>query len=586
MRRVSVFLLLTTALIQPAALLASQEAAPETTTETAAETTTETTSGPLLVARDAGLDFVHVGGDKEAKRYIVEENGSGVALFDYDGDGDLDLYFVNGSKVEWMTGAADSEPPGNVLYRNDTTGGSDSWSFVDVTAEAGVGDTGWGQGVAVGDVEGDGDVDVFVANYGRDVFYLNRGDGTFEDAADDWGPGAEPEIPSWSAAAAFADFDGDGDLDLYVSRYLDLDLRNPPTEACEYKGVRVACGPIGFPAQRDLLYENYGENRDGTFVEISTSAGLADLEPEFGLGVLASDLDGDGWPELVVANDSGANFLLQNLSGTSSEDSVRFEESAWLAGVATSGDGRFQAGMGVDAGDVDGDGVFDLVFSHFMDDHNTLYRGSELGGLLFRDASYPSGLGGPSRLRMAWGTRLFDADHDGDLDLYVGNGHLYPEADAVPSETFAQPDQLFLGDGAGRFVDASDRLVGVEETVSRGVATGDLDGDGDLDMVVTQLDREPVVLENRASGQEGGTWLGVDVARFADLGTARVVVTAGDTTQIRHAGTSGSFASASSPLVHFGLGDASGPVELEVRFGRSAKRWRGLEAGALYRLPR
>ncbi|MDA8020125.1 MAG: CRTAC1 family protein [Thermoanaerobaculia bacterium] len=530
------------------------------------------TTKALLAARQVGLEWVHVGGERDRKSLLVEENGSGVALFDYDGDGDLDLYFVNGSRVEWMKDGIDTgQRPGNVLYRNDG-----DWNFVDVTVQAAVGDTGWGQGVAVGDVEGDGDLDLFVANYGQDVFYENRGDGRFEDATgrmDFPSPGVG--APSWGAGAAFADFDSDGDLDLYVSRYLDLDLNDPPKEPCEYKGVSVACGPIGFPPQRDQIYEN----RAGAFVEISASVGLTETEPEFGLGVLAADLDFDGLPDVVVANDSGANFLLKNVS----RDSIRFEETAWLAGVATSQDGRFQAGMGVDAGDVDGDGIFDLFLTHFIDDHSTLYLGVGSSGapnLLFRDASYPSGLGGPSRLRMAWGTRFFDADLDGDLDIYVGNGHLYPEVEVVHNETYAQPDQLFLGNGSGRFGDASSRVAGVEETVSRGVATGDLDGDGDLDVVVSQLDRAPLLLENRA---DGAGWLRLDLGRIADLGTARVVLEVTQATQLRHAGTSGSYASASDPVIHFGLGDSGRTVSAEVWVGpRRLSRWHGLESNRTY----
>lgn len=530
---------------------------------------------PLLrdVAVDWGIEWTNTCGNHDAKRVILEENGSGPALFDYDLDGDLDVYLVNGATLEILAGTA--PPVHNALLRNDGD------RFVDVTADAGVGDSSWGFGVAVGDVDGDGDPDLYVSNFGADVFYLNRGDGRFSDATAAAGLGD----PGWSQSAAFFDADGDGDLDLYVTRNLVFDATRLPNggRPCDYRGIEVACGPVGFPPFADRLYRNDGLGTDGVprFEDVSEAAGIHDPDPQFGLGVVAADLDGDGRTDLYVANDSGPNFLFHN-TGVVREGVPVLEEIAWLSGAATQGDGRFQAGMGVDAADADGDGHPDLFVTNFSNDHNTLYRGA--GSLLFRDHSYPSGLGGPSRLSMAWGTRFFDADLDGDLDLYVANGHLYPEVRTLSGETYPQADHLFMNDGDGRFEDASDRIVRAGPAVSRGIAIGDVDEDGDLDVVVLEMGDRPSLLRNEIPA---GRWLRVDPRRWAAEGTGvRVFVTVGDKTQTRQVTRSGSYGSSSDPRAHFGLGDAPGRPRVEVRSADGRLVLDGLAPGFTYRLAR
>ncbi len=528
---------------------------------------------PLLrdVTPETAIKRVNVSGSHTAKQTILEENGSGVALFDYDGDGDLDLYWVNGGTLETLRGSA--PPVRNALYRND--GG---WHFVDVTAHAGVGHEGWGFGVAVGDVDGDGDPDLYVTNFGANVLYLNQGDGRFVDVTDAAGVGDL----GWGHSAAFGDYDGDGDLDLYLANNLEFDIEALPNggRPCAYRGLDVACGPIGFTPQPDRLFQNDG---DGTFTDVSEAAGIHAAAPQFGLGVKMADLDDDGWLDIYVANDSGPNFFFRSLGRSQSTDpkrAIRFEEIAFLNGVATSVDGRYQAGMGVDSADTDGDGQTDLFVTNFAHDHNTLYRG--VGEGLFRDDSHPSGLGGPSRLPMAWGTRFLDLDHDGDLDLYVANGHLYPEVEAGGVEKFPQPDDLFLNTG-GRFVEASDRIERAGSRVSRGVATGDLDGDGDLDVVVSEMGAVPSLLRNE--GAVGGYAI-LDL--YGSDGNpkavgAKIRFTTGTTVQRRDVTRSGSYLSSSDLAVHVGVGSAERLDRVEIQWPMGQKTvLHGLEASRRY----
>ncbi len=506
-----------------------------------------TAEGFLLrdVAREAGIDVEVVCGSHTRKYFIIEQLGGGGALFDYDGDGDLDLYVGTSGDLEMLRG--EKEPVRNVLYRNDG-----DWRFVDTTDQAGVGDTSWGVGVAVADVDGDSDPDLYVTNWGENVLYLNQGDGTFRDAS----AASGTADPGYGASAAFGDVDHDGDMDLYVTNYLVFDLAKPPPQ-CPYEGVDTACGPVGLPRQADRFFRNEG---GGRFTDASASSGVHEVSPEYGLGAVFGDYDDDGWVDLFVGNDSGANFLFHNLGGR------RFEDEALLAGVATQAEGRTQAGMGVDMGDADGDGRLDIFITNFALDHNTLYRNQ--GDGLFEDVSHPSGLGGPSRVPMGWGTGFHDLDNDGDQDLYVANGHIYPEVDGRTRETYRQANQLYLNDGRGRFTDASERIVRRADgpQVSRGVAFGDIDDDGDVDLVVLEIGTRPTLLRNDG-GSPGGAFLQLDLRdRAGTREGARAWVRAGGKIQRREATRGGSFCAASDSRLHFGLGSALRVERIEVRW--------------------
>ncbi len=423
------------------------------------------------------LEFQHLAGSRD-KPYIVETMGSGLALFDYDGDSDLDVYFVSGSTLDRLARGEPGEP--DRLFRND--GG---FQFTDVTELSGLGDRGFGQGVAVADVDNDGDEDVYVTNFGPNVLYRNRGDGTFSA----WTAGVEDE--RWGTSAAFGDIDNDGFADLYVCNYLEFDRelldRAIPRRFCEWKGLKVQCGPRGFGFQSGVLYRNRG---DGTFDDWTERAGVVNRET-YQLGVVFSDLDLDGDQDLYVATDTTQNLLFENRGdGT-------FEDRSLLSGAALSGNGTAQAGMGVDAGDVNEDGLFDLFVTNFSDDYNTLYLNQ--GGLRFVDASDVANLVLPSLPYLGWSTRLADLDADSDLDLFVVNGHVYPQVDeANIGETFRQPMQVFLNRGDGTFEDASGKLGPAlsKPRSSRGAALGDLDSDLRQDIVVNVMDDRPALLRN------------------------------------------------------------------------------------------
>jgi hypothetical protein len=514
---------------------------------------------PVQFEEVPGLTERTFGGGR-TKDHLLESGGSGIALLDYDSDGFLDIYAVSAFELDERRQRV---PHRNALYRN-----LGNWTFKSVGREAGVDAAAWGNGVCAGDVDGDGRLDLYVTNFGPNFLFRGRADGTFTDIA----AAAGVQAGGWSTGCAFFDGNGDGHLDLYVARYATVtwdDVVRAQRTMTWRGGPKVMVGPVGLPGAADLYYENRG---DGTFAEVTEARGLKDAAPAWGFGVVATDYDGDGWTDLYVANDSNPNFLYRNRGdGT-------FESVGLLSGVALSAEGRVQAGMGVDAGDYDGDGWMDLVVTNFAHDSNTLHR--SLGNGAFADMTQAAGLAAPTFERMGWGTAFFDADLDGRLDLFFANGHIYPQVDDFPAlkETFRQKSQLFLGDGRA-FRDVSDSAgSGLQvQKSSRGLAVGDLDNDGDLDLVLSAMDDVPTVLENRQ--RTGRHWVGLQLKK---MGTnpfaigARVTVDAAGRRQVREIKSGGGYLSQSDLRAHFGLGTYAGPVSVEVRLNQSRWRWSGL----------
>jgi hypothetical protein len=488
------------------------------------------------VRAQSGIEFVHESGDPE-KRTILSSLGGGAALFDYDSDSDLDLYLVSRG--------------GNRLYRNH--GG---FRFEDVTRGAGVSAPGWNVGCAAADFDNDGLGDLYVTRIGANVLYRNRGDGTFEDATAEMGVGDE----GFGASAAFFDAEGDGDLDLYVANYVvpDQVFPEPGSEpTCQWLGMAVMCGPRGLRGQEDFFYRNEGTK----FVEATKESGLEDTIRAYGIGVVSADYDDDGDADLYVANDTDPNFLYRN------DGSGRFEEIGLLSGAAYSGSGATQAGMGVDFGDANGDGHLDIFVTNFSHETNTLYLGSSSG--TFTDVTEEAGLSTPSLGPLGWGTRFVDLDDDGDQDLFVANGHVYPNVEGVDETTsYRQRNQVFLNDGRGNFVESNlggDSIDGPKS--NRGAAFGDLDGDGDTDVVINALDDRPTLLRNDLA--DDAHFLGLSlVGRTSNRDGAgtRVRVVAAGREQVKEAHASGSVLSSNDPRLLIGLSSSAVADVIEIRW--------------------
>ncbi len=501
------------------------------------------------IADSAGIRFKHVSAPE--KKYIVESMSGGVALFDYDNDGCLDIYFTNALTVDTTN---DPKSGRSALYHNNCDG-----TFTDVTERSGLAYPGWAMGVVAADFDGDGYEDLYVTCLGPNHLYHNNGDGTFTDVTQKAGV----DDPRWSTGAAFGDYDNDGALDLFVANYVDFKLSDLPQfgkgRFCQYRGIPVQCGPRGLPGAGDSLFHNNG---DGTFTNVTQKAGVSDPDGRYGLGVVWTDVDDDGWPDLYVANDSGPNFLYHNnRNGT-------FTEMGFLAGVAVGEDGNEQGSMGVAVGDYSHTGRLALFVSNFVDEYDALYRHD--APLMFTDVSFASGIAKVMGPYVGWGTAFFDYDNDGWPDLMVVNGHVYPQVDNIDSGSkYAQRILLFHNNGNGTFseVAAQNGEALMVPRVSRGAAFGDIDNDGDIDVVINNLDGKPTILRN--DGGNRNNWITIKTVGKGlnrDALGAKVKVVAGDLVQWDEVRSGGSYLSASDLRLHYGLGKRTKVDLIEVHW--------------------
>jgi len=503
--------------------------------------------GPIQlrdVTAKTGIAFTHTDGGC-GKRYIMETVSAGLALFDYDGDGDVDVYFLNGAPLR---GTKAKAPPKNALYRNDG-----AWKFTDVTARAGVGDTGYGLGVAVGDYDNDGDPDIYLNNFGPNVLYRNNGDGTFTDATKNASVANGDKV---GAGACFFDADRDGDLDLYVANYLKFSYETH--ELRTSRGFPVYSGPGRYAPAPDTLYRNNG---DGTFTDVSAESGIS-ASAGWGMGMVCADYDNDGDTDVFLANDVAENFLFQ------ADGKGKFTESGLMAGVAFDLAGSAHGSMGVDCADYDNDGRLDFYVTSYQHQFATLYR--NLGKGLFQDVTRMTGAGAGTFAHVTWGTGFVDFDQDGDRDLFIARGHLQDNVERYDDTTSYHTRNLVLmNDGKGKFVNVSDQCGdGLDVKLSsRGAAFGDLDNDGDIDVVILNSRREPTILRNDSPA--GNHWIQIRLrgAKTNRDGVgARVKVVAGDLTQIDEVHSGRGYQSHFGSRLHFGLGKRERVDRIEVRW--------------------
>ncbi|WP_158748381.1 CRTAC1 family protein [Acidobacterium sp. S8] len=527
------------------------------------------------VATQSGLNSKTIYGGEGKNKYLLETTGCGVAFYDYDNDGWLDIFLVNGWRLE---GFAKGQEPTCHLFRNNRDG-----TFTDVTAKAGLARSGWGQGCCIGDYNNDGHDDLFVTYYGQNALFHNNGDGTFTDVSAK--AGLMQSKQRWNSGCAFLDYDRDGHLDLFVANYIDLDLKTAPTPEsgpCTYKGILVACGPPGLAPGKNILYHNNG---NGTFTDVSEKSGIWTTTGNYALGVAVADLDNDGWPDIYVANDSTSATLYQN------QKDGTFRDIGIEAGAALSPDGKPQAGMGVTIGDYNRDGNLDVAKTNFAGDTDSLYK--NLGDGNFEDETYLSGLGLNTRY-LGWGIGFFDMDNDGWLDLLVANGHVYPEVSTSKTEApYAEHKYLYRNLRNGRYEDVTSKGgSGITATVpARGCAFGDYDNDGDVDVVVNCVNVLPQLL--RCDSEWKRNWIKVKVIGTKSNRTgigARVKVVAKTVPeaqqpllQVDEVRSGGSYYSQNDLRLHFGLDQAKIVDLLEIRWpSGQVDTFKNLEVNRLY----
>ena len=530
------------------------------------------------VVKDSGLNLKTIYGGEGTNKYLLETTGCGLAFYDYDNDGWLDLFMVNGWRLE---GFPKGQEPHCHLFKNNRDG-----TFTDVTIGSGLEQrTGWGQACCVGDYNNDGNDDLFVTYYGQNALYRNNGNGKFTDVTEQAGliqPGSKTR---WNTGCTFVDYDRDGHLDLFVANYVDFDLKTAPSPEsgpCTYKGILVACGPPGLPGGRNALYHNNG---DGTFTDVSEKAGMWTAIGTYGLSVAASDLDNDGWPDIYVANDSApATLYLNQKDGT-------FRDIAIEAGAAYSFEGQPQAGMGVSIGDYNRDGNLDVVKTNFAGDTDSLY--TNLGDANFEDRTFRGGLGVNTRL-LGWGVGFFDMDNDGWLDILMSNGHVYPEVDKSKADLkYAEHKYLYRNLRNGQFEEVTDKGgPGIlENAPARGCAFGDYDNDGDIDIVVNCVNAPPQLL--RCDSTLNRSWIKIKLvgvkSNRSGIGS-RVIVTAKTAPdaqkplmQMDELRSGGSYFSQNDFRMHFGLDQAKKVDSVEIRWlSGQVDRLMNLDVNRLY----
>jgi len=526
------------------------------------------------VAKQSGLNTKTIYGGEHKNRYLLETTGCGVAFYDFDQDDWLDIFLVNGTRLE---GFPKGQEPISRLFKNNRDG-----TFTDVTLRSGMTRSGWGQGCCVGDYDNNGVDDLFVSYYGQNILYRNNGDGTFTDVTVRSGL-AQSKL-RWNSGCAFLDYDRDGHLDLFVANYIDFDIKTAPlpeAAGCAYKGMQVACGPPGLDGGKNILYHNNG---DGTFTDVSAKAGMLDTIGTYALSVTVADLDNDGWPDIYVANDSTAATYYQN------QKDGTFKDVAIEAGIAYSPDGKPQAGMGVAVGDFNRDGLLDIVKTNFAGDTDSLYQ--NLGDGTFEDHTYLSGLGINTRY-LGWGVGFFDVDNDGWLDIFISNGHVYPEVDSSHLDApYAEHKYLYRNLRNGQFEEITSTAgPGMTDAApARGCAFGDYDNDGDIDIVVNCVNSLPQLLrcdttikrnfiKIRLIGKKSNrTAIGARVAV-----TAQTQPNTKPLRQIDEVRSGGSYYSQNDLRLHFGLDQATKADLVEISWPSGTKDvLTGLAANQLY----